>query len=553
MSWRCSPQQERLCRASPPQKPPSLRIEAPSAVSGAALELSGPGLRGKATRVSVGGKRAKVLSGGKKSVVIVVPKIVAGKKRVVALRPGLPPLVGRLRVVPLFDGTIEVRLDRLRARKATIGPAGGTISAQGGGGITYALEIPAGALSQETELTVTPLASIVGLPLTGGRPVGVDFAPDGLAFAQPATLRITYPGKVPADLVGFTHSGQGATNDFGLEGGELVGKTLLLPIKHFSTAGAAPTNPSDFAAVVAGLLGQAAPWSEAQAESVLDAIDLYTVTFGPGFCASQPLCEPARQRALETLGAKYSLFTQIVDPDPPVMTGSFTVSIVTFNTGPATTPSAKLDVGASASQPSDCSQLFEETAQLGDIENGEITVESFTVVCEQPTTISVTASASGVPADQEREPSDNFDTMQIVVEGGYDLNAIIREPAPPAVTGGFDLEVQAFNGGPSLAPSAKLEVSSSADDPSACSQLPSGTVQLGDIPADDGSNELFGVTCEQPTTISVTAAISGVPADQERAPADNFDTTRIVVEGGYDLNTIILRTSPARGHRGLRP
>ena len=231
----------------------------------------------------------------------------------------------------------------------------------------------------------------------------------------------------------------------------------------------------------------------------------------------------------------YDLNAIIREPAPPVVTGGFDLEVQAFNGGPSVAPSAKLEVSSSADDPSACSQLPSGTVQLGDIPADDGSNELFGVTCEQPTTISVTASASGVPADQEREPSDNFDTMQIVVEGGYDLNAIIREPAPPVVTGGFDLEVQAFNGGPSLAPSAKLEVSSSADDPSACSQLPSGTVQLGDIPADDGSNELFGVTCEQPTTISVTASASGVPADQEREPSDNFDTMQIVVEGAGPL------------------
>jgi hypothetical protein len=45
--------------------------------------------------------------------------------------------------------------DRRHAAKATIGAAGGTVSTEVHG-ITYALDVPAGALAADTEITVTP-------------------------------------------------------------------------------------------------------------------------------------------------------------------------------------------------------------------------------------------------------------------------------------------------------------------------------------------------------------------------------------------------------------
>lgn len=55
-------------------------------------------------------------------------------------------------------------------------------------GTRYTLEVPAGALQEETEVTMTPVLSAKGLPFSGGLVVVVRFAPEGLTFLTPASL-----------------------------------------------------------------------------------------------------------------------------------------------------------------------------------------------------------------------------------------------------------------------------------------------------------------------------------------------------------------------------
>ena len=66
-----------------------------------------------------------------------------------------------------------------------VGADGGTLTSADG---LASLTVPAGALSEDIEITITPLEE--GLPENA---VGVayDFQPDGLTFAEPATLTIT--------------------------------------------------------------------------------------------------------------------------------------------------------------------------------------------------------------------------------------------------------------------------------------------------------------------------------------------------------------------------
>jgi hypothetical protein len=72
-----------------------------------------------------------------------------------------------------------------------VGPAGGRITSPSG---RMVLDVPAGALAADTEITITELEAGEG-PTVG--PV-FDLQPEGLQFAQPATLMIRYtPDDVP--------------------------------------------------------------------------------------------------------------------------------------------------------------------------------------------------------------------------------------------------------------------------------------------------------------------------------------------------------------------
>src|SRR4029453_1144486 len=205
-----------------------LQLEVSAAVPGTALDVAGSGLDGTNTPVPVGGRPAAVLSGDTTRVRIVVPELRPGRKPVVA-QTASGKLKARLRVLRPFDGTLKVKPERRHAAKATIGPGGGTVSTEVHG-ITYALDVPAGALAADTEITVTPAARIKNLPLTGEKPAAVIFAPGDLTFAIPATLRITHPGGAPANALGFTFD-SGTGQAFTLVGATTSGGALELQIR----------------------------------------------------------------------------------------------------------------------------------------------------------------------------------------------------------------------------------------------------------------------------------------------------------------------------------
>ncbi len=128
--------------------------------------------------------------------------------------------------------------DTYTAQQALTAASGGTITATGADGTTYVLAIPAGALPADTTVSLTPIASISGLPLSGGLANGVQFGPEGLVLNTPATLTISPANPIPiAQLVGFGYTALG--DHFHLEptGGD--GTTIIMAVPHFSGAGTA--------------------------------------------------------------------------------------------------------------------------------------------------------------------------------------------------------------------------------------------------------------------------------------------------------------------------
>ncbi|MEJ5240240.1 MAG: hypothetical protein WHS87_03495 [Anaerolineales bacterium] len=77
---------------------------------------------------------------------------------------------------------------------SVIGPAGGTLSVTSPDEVTFTLIVPAGALDAEMPITLTPIQSIDGLPLSGGLLGAVRIEPEGLLLDMPALLQISLPG-----------------------------------------------------------------------------------------------------------------------------------------------------------------------------------------------------------------------------------------------------------------------------------------------------------------------------------------------------------------------
>jgi hypothetical protein len=107
--------------------------------------------------------------------------------------------------------TITLTPDSSKSVKQTISTSGGTIRATGTNGVVYTLTIPADALLQDTEITLTPISQIGNLPLSGGLLGAVKIEPEDLEFYNYTTLTMTATPAVPATTtaVGFASSTTG--------------------------------------------------------------------------------------------------------------------------------------------------------------------------------------------------------------------------------------------------------------------------------------------------------------------------------------------------------
>jgi hypothetical protein len=151
---------------------------------------------------------------------------------------------------PAGGASASVTLDSARTARATIGPAGGSVSATAADGRRYTLTVPAGALAADTAISATPVTSMGNAPLAAGTRAAVRFGPAGLKFAIPATLRIEGLAATVAAgkrRVGFVRSDDG-TRMQRVPAGTVSG-ALELPVPHFSDVGVADATTAELALV----------------------------------------------------------------------------------------------------------------------------------------------------------------------------------------------------------------------------------------------------------------------------------------------------------------
>lgn len=152
--------------------------------------------------------------------------------------------------------TVSARPDNGRAASANIGAAGGVVEATGADGTRYKLSVPAEALLYTEAITLTPVAGIDKMPFATKGVHAVSIAPEGLIFAEPATLTIT-PPAAPAKgshMVGFAYQGTGA--EFHLrtvtEAGKAelaqAGASVVLNVTTTSSFGTAPIDDDELLA-----------------------------------------------------------------------------------------------------------------------------------------------------------------------------------------------------------------------------------------------------------------------------------------------------------------
>lgn len=122
---------------------------------------------------------------------------------------------------------------------------------EGGVETSFVLTIPPGALEGEHRLSIQSLATMTGLPFSGGLAAGVLLSPQGTCFHRPVTLTISPATAREAGrrFIGFSARDDGADLhlvpvvevEVEVEGG------VRLTLRHFSLAGAAAGTPEEAA------------------------------------------------------------------------------------------------------------------------------------------------------------------------------------------------------------------------------------------------------------------------------------------------------------------
>jgi hypothetical protein len=156
-----------------------------------------------------------------------------------------------------------------------IGSAGGTVQTTDASGVVISLSIPAGALSEETLITVTPLESSPLVAPSGALHPGVKFEPEGLQFAVPATLTLDFSATARQvtnkDFIFLMTSPMTMVPLYG--SADPANNTLTALVHHFSALQPGGGDPalSDLAAWVNTILSSGQNLTLAEIQSVIAA------------------------------------------------------------------------------------------------------------------------------------------------------------------------------------------------------------------------------------------------------------------------------------------
>ena len=131
---------------------------------------------------------------------------------------------------------ISVQLDSQYFQQALISTDGGQLSAQDAAGNRFTLDIPAGALATDTEIIMTPVSAIDGLPFANGLVAAVQFQPDGLFLYEDAILTIESAQTVPVEnQIHFGFLGDGKDLHLAIPGPDF--SKIQIRVPHFSGYG----------------------------------------------------------------------------------------------------------------------------------------------------------------------------------------------------------------------------------------------------------------------------------------------------------------------------
>ncbi len=150
--------------------------------------------------------------------------------------------------VPAVPISLGVTLDAAHAISAVVPITGGVLTATGADGSIFSLEIPADALLQATEITMTPLKTLAGMPFGSGPALAVSLAPDGLFLYNFVTLTIT-PAQAISIKEQILFGYAGPEHNLALALPVLASRDIKIQLLHFSGYG-----------VTKGLLADIEPW-----------------------------------------------------------------------------------------------------------------------------------------------------------------------------------------------------------------------------------------------------------------------------------------------------
>jgi hypothetical protein len=110
---------------------------------------------------------------------------------------------------PADPVNVTVELNEDETTSAVIPPEGGELTLTSADGSVYTLDVPAGALLTETEISMTTIGSLEGGPVESNV-YGVQLEPSGLAFDELLTLTIKPAVDIPLEeQIVFKYEGNG--------------------------------------------------------------------------------------------------------------------------------------------------------------------------------------------------------------------------------------------------------------------------------------------------------------------------------------------------------
>jgi hypothetical protein len=152
---------------------------------------------------------------------------------------------------------VSLSLDSTHAASVVVGDAGGTVTAHEADGSTTTLTVPAGALAGDTTITLTPVDSLRGLPKGLKLGAGVQFGPEGLALAKPATVSLSAGGATRG--IAWFATGKAVSR----YPAQSSGSSVTMTVTHFSGVGAVSGPASAYADIPSAIAALRARYTSA--------------------------------------------------------------------------------------------------------------------------------------------------------------------------------------------------------------------------------------------------------------------------------------------------